>query len=67
MFSREFLIGDTITLWDALFASIKTRAMNVNEGLTGPADSYLCLVDFFCVAMMRYVRDYCKKLCSDEK
>lgn len=60
MFSREFLIGDTIRVWDALFSSIKTRAVNVNESLTGPADPNLCLVDFFCIGMMRYVRDYCK-------
>jgi len=61
MFSREFLIGDTIRVWDALFSSIKTQAVNVNESLTSPADPNLCLVDFFCVGMMRYVRDYCMR------
>lgn len=54
MLSREFNLADTLELWDAIFAVY---------GLEPEKD--LVLLDYLCIAMIIFVRAFCKLLCSN--
>lgn len=56
MLSREFNLGDTIIIWDSLFA-----ALSLNSDFKNPQTSSikeLELLDFICVAMIVFVRAF---------
>lgn len=49
MLSREFNLADTLEIWDAIFASYSIEP-----------DKELVLLDYLCIAMMVFVREFCK-------
>jgi TBC1 domain family protein 5 len=50
MLSREFNLADTLMLWDAIFAKYFLEP-----------EKELALLDYLCVAMIVFVRAFCKK------
>ena len=55
--SREFNLGDTIIIWDALFASLAPNS-DFKSQTQANASEELELLDFICVAMMVFVRAF---------
>jgi hypothetical protein len=56
--NREFLLADSIMLWDAIFSCASLRIENKNTEVTGAINmnAEFVLLDFLCVAMLVFVR-----------
>lgn len=69
MLSREFNLADTFTIWDGVFALIGTVRENKSEKTVGKLkfDEELVMLDFVCVSMIIFVREFCKFLFSVAK
>jgi TBC1 domain family member 5 len=62
LLTREFALSDSLTLWDSIFACINVQWDNKIEAYTGKLDfsRELVMLDFLCVAMIVFVRGFCK-------
>ena len=58
--NREFLLADAINLWDAIFSCASVPIENKNQQFTGRLDpeKEFLLLDFLCVAMLVFVRQF---------
>ena len=63
LLSRELTLAHTLIVWDAMFAAIGLGIENRNEILTGKlnASEEVVLLEFICVAMLVFVRKFCKR------